>query len=101
MSTQLLTVIFTGALFYQNIEIFAYEEKIIACFIIAIFAYLYIGGVYKFVSSFYEIIKTSKIDDSDLITVDMWITFALGSLFVLNGIAYMFFSEVIRKNNAK
>lgn len=35
--------------------------------------------------------KNSKIDDSDLIQVEVWIIFGLGSLFALYGLVYLAF----------
>ncbi len=35
--------------------------------------------------------KTSKIDDSDLVAIDAWIAFALGCLFLIYGGIYLTF----------
>lgn len=87
-----LMSIFVMNLIYTNIEDISYEEKIISWFLAGLFYILYFNGIIKFVRSFYEIMKNSKIDDSDLVSIDAWIAFGLGVLFLAYGSAYAFWT---------
>ncbi len=87
-----LMSIFVMNLIYTNIEDISYEEKIISWFLAGLFYILYFNGIIKFVRSFYEIMKNSKIDDSDLVSIDAWIAFGLGVLFLAYGSVYAFWT---------
>jgi hypothetical protein len=88
-----LISMFLYNLLYNNAgdNLFTYEEKIVSYFLSGLFYILYFNGIIKFVKSFYNIMNTSKIDDSDLVAVDAWIAFALGCFFVLYGTIYTAF----------
>lgn len=53
---------------------------------------MYINGIVKFIKSFQRIMDTSKIDDSDLVAIEVYMIFAEGALFAFAGIYYSFFS---------
>ena len=74
-----------------------YEEKVANWFLCGLFYILYFNGIIKFIKSFYEIMKTSKIDDSDLVAVDAWIAFGLGLLFLIYGGSYLFWGLKSKK----
>jgi len=78
----------------MNIEDLSYEEKVISWLLMGIFYILYFNGIVKFVRSFYEIMKNSKIDDSDLVAVDAWIAFGLGVIFMIYGTVYITQSDL-------
>ena len=61
----------------------SYEEKVMSWFLSGVFYIMYFNGIVKFVKSFYEIMKTSRIDDSDLVAIDAWLAFGMGVLFAL------------------
>ena len=86
--------IFIMKLIFMNIEDLSYEEKVISWFLMGIFYILYFNGIVKFVRSFYEIMKNSKIDDSDLVAVDAWIAFGLGVIFMIYGTVYITQSDL-------
>ena len=84
-------------LIFLNLEDVSYEEKVVSWFIMGLFYILYFNGIVKFVKSFYEIMKTSRIDDSDLVAIDAWIAFALGVIFLIYGLAYAGWSPIKAK----
>ena len=87
-------------LFFSNIET-SYEEKVIGCFVMFIFYVFYVNSLVNFVKSFYNIIKNSKIDDCDLVIVDIWITFAFGTVLLIYGLVYfLIISNPTKKNFA-
>ena len=53
-----------------------------------LFYLFYANGVYKFTKSFYEIMQTAKIDNSDIVRVEIYITLVLGALFNSYGAVY-------------
>ena len=84
-------------LVFLNLEDISYEEKVISWFIMGLFYILYFNGKVKFVRSFYEIMKNSRIDDSDLVAIDAWIAFGLGFLFLIYGLTYAVWSPIKAK----
>lgn len=53
---------------------------------------MYINGMVKFIQSFKNIIDNSRIDDSDLVAIEVYMVFAEGAIFAIAGIYYSFFS---------
>lgn len=85
-----LMAIFLMNLVFLNLDenSVSYEEKVVSWFLSGVFYIMYFNGIVKFVKSFYEIMKTSRIDDSDLVAIDAWLAFGMGVLFALYGLAY-------------
>jgi cation transport ATPase len=85
-----LMAIFLMNLVFLNLDehSVSYEEKVVSWFLSGVFYIMYFNGIVKFVRSFYEIMKTSRIDDSDLVAIDAWLAFGMGVLFALYGLTY-------------
>ncbi len=95
---QLICIFFMNMVFMNLDEwMISYEEKVMTWFLLGVFYILYFNGIIKFIKSFYEIMKTSKIDDSDLVAIDAWITFGLGVIFLLFGLSYILYSPIKSK----
>ena len=92
-----LIAIFLMNIVFLNLEDVSYEEKVVSWFIMGLFYILYFNGIVKFVKSFYEIMKNSRIDDSDLVAVDAWISFGLGVIFMIYGAVYVGWSPIKSK----
>lgn len=50
----------------------------------------YFNHVTHFVKAFYAIMQQSRIDDSDLIIVEIRVTLGMGAIFLLYGLYYYF-----------
>ena len=96
---QLLAIFVHTIIYTNNLEKFTYSEKIIAMFLMGLFYLFYLNGLIKFVRSFYQIMQTAKIDDSDLVQIEVYITFALGVVFNIYGAIYFRKTESSPKNN--
>ncbi len=82
-----------AVLFFSHRDVYEYEEKVIGVFMIVMFYFFYLSGLVKFVKSFYEIMKTSKIDDSDLKQEEVYINVGVATVFLIYGVCYAFFSK--------
>ena len=86
--TQLISTFFMSMMFTEYYDKFSRAETVGAYFMQGLFYLFYANGVYKFTKSFYEIMQTAKIDDSDIVRVEIYITLVLGALFNLYGGVY-------------
>eukprot|EP00347_Sterkiella_histriomuscorum_P001250 403372752 len=66
----------------------SYNEKTLAYFLMAMYYILYFNSMYKFAMSFYNIMRNSQIDESDIMIMEVYATFAFGAIYLFYGILY-------------
>lgn len=97
---QLFAKFMHSMIFSNSSELYSYEETVVA-WAIEIFYYLfYFNGIIKFTKSFYNIMNTSKIDDSDIVTIEIYIVLGVASVFALYGGVYLALYEQSKRNYA-
>lgn len=87
---QLFAIFIHSLLFFNNNDRYTYEEKLLQYFLMGVFYLFYFNNLIKFVKSFYNIMQTSKIDDSDLVQIEVYITVALGAIMMIYGGIYTY-----------
>lgn len=64
------------------------SEKTIAYLMIGLYYIVYFNSMYKFGMSFYNIMRNSLIDDSDIMMMEIIATFIFGLMYFLYGVLY-------------
>lgn len=64
------------------------SERSIAYLFMIIYYILYFNSMYKFTMSFYNIMKNSLIDESDIMILEIIATSVFGILYLIYGVLY-------------